>query len=155
MWHKGFLHKLSSYGISWTVFSFIKSLLSGRTMKVIINGCSSEEHEINAGISQGTLLSPTLFLLYINNLPTNILRSLINIMQTISWFRVGHLQKSRWPKPGSWYLCKPKAHMSSISVKLDQFWTYFKYCHLVLILRNIKKSLLTFKHVKFFDSCFC
>lgn len=140
MWHRGLLHKLSSYGISWTVFSFIKSFLSGRTMKVVVNGRSSEEHEINAGNPQGTLFSPTLFLTYINNLLKNILRSLINIMQTISWFRVGNLQKSRWLKPVSWYFCKPKTHMSSVSVKLDQFWTYFKFCYLVLILRNIKKS---------------
>lgn len=37
-------------------------------MKVIVNGQSSEVHEINSGVLQGSLLNPTLFLLYINTL---------------------------------------------------------------------------------------
>lgn len=48
-------------------------------MKVVLNHQSSEAHEINAGIHQDALLEPTLFLLYINDLPKNIFRSLINV----------------------------------------------------------------------------
>lgn len=38
-----------------------------------------ESHEINEGVSQGSLFSLTLFLLFINDLPRNIFRSLVNL----------------------------------------------------------------------------
>ena len=40
VWHKGLLCKLSSYGISGRVHSIIKSFLTGRKLKVIVNGQS-------------------------------------------------------------------------------------------------------------------
>lgn len=48
-------------------------------MNIFVNGYSSKAHEINAGILQGILLSPTFLLLYINYLPKNIFRSPVNI----------------------------------------------------------------------------
>lgn len=62
--NKVWLHKLSSYNITGRVFSVIKSFLSGRSMKVV-NGQSSEAHEINVGILQSPLIYSTLFLLYL------------------------------------------------------------------------------------------
>ena len=38
VWHKGLLHKLEGYGINGRVLPIIKSFLTGRTMKVVING---------------------------------------------------------------------------------------------------------------------
>lgn len=58
--HRGLGHKLSS--ISQRVFAIIKSFLSGRSMKVIVNGQSSETHEFNEGMPQGSLFGSTLFL---------------------------------------------------------------------------------------------
>ena len=79
VWHKGLLHKLFSYGISGRIYSIIKSFLSSRSMKVVVNGQSSEVHEINAGVPQGSVLGPTLFLIFINDLPDSVIRSFINI----------------------------------------------------------------------------
>lgn len=48
-------------------------------VKIDVNGESSEELEINAGICQSSLLDTTIFLLYIKDLPKNMPRSVVNI----------------------------------------------------------------------------
>ena len=41
-------------------------------MKFHWMGKSSQEHKVNAGVRQGTILGPTRFLLHINDLPDNV-----------------------------------------------------------------------------------
>ena len=68
VWHAGLLHKLNSYGISGQIFGLISSFLSNKQLRVVLDGKSSEEYPVNAGVTQGSILGPTLFLLCINDL---------------------------------------------------------------------------------------
>lgn len=70
---RGLLHKLTSYGITRRVPSVIRFFLTGKTMKVVVNGMSSEAHGVNAGVLQGSVLGSTLYMLYVNDLSKNTL----------------------------------------------------------------------------------
>ena len=73
VWHAGLHQNLKSYGISGKVFGLISSFLSNRRLQVVLDGKSSQEYPVNAGISQGSIVGSTLFQLYINDLPDNVI----------------------------------------------------------------------------------
>ena len=50
-------------------YDFISSFLSNRQLQLILDGKSSQEYSVNAGVPQGSILGSTLFLLYANNVP--------------------------------------------------------------------------------------
>ena len=65
--------KLKSYGISGQTSLLISSFLSNRWLQVVLDGKSSQEYPVNSGLPKGSILGPTLFLLYINDLADDVI----------------------------------------------------------------------------------
>ena len=71
IWHKGLLAKLPMFGLHHTLINWIGSFLSDRSIAVRVDGFLPNLHSINSAVSQGSVISPVLIILFINDLLTS------------------------------------------------------------------------------------
>ena len=69
LWRNGLLYKLKKLDIQGNVLEYIQHFLSNRSIQVRIGGEFSRTYSVQNGTPQGSVLSPLLFLLMINDLP--------------------------------------------------------------------------------------
>lgn len=67
--HDLLLARAEGLGIRGNAHDWLKSYLTGRTARVVIDGVESRAQLVDVGTPQGSCISPTLFTIFINNLP--------------------------------------------------------------------------------------
>jgi ribonuclease HI len=73
VWIDGLLYKLHhDLGIKGNLFYMIRAMLKSRTIQVVCDGKISLVYVLEAGVLQGSVLAPLLFLIYIHGLTTSL-----------------------------------------------------------------------------------
>ena len=72
VWHSSLLSNLQDYGVERVSLALLKGYLDNRHQRVVLNGHTSERRKINSRVSQGSVLEPLLFLIFINGPPDGI-----------------------------------------------------------------------------------
>ena len=70
--HKGLVFKMKCNGIQGDLLSLLSDFLDNRYQRTLLNGKTSEWAHIEAGVPQGSVIGPLLFLIYINNITADI-----------------------------------------------------------------------------------
>ena len=85
--HKRLLLKLKTFGIEGKIFDWIKSFLTNRRQRVVVEGEISSYKNVLSGIPQGSVLGPLLFILFVNDLPQLVNSELFMFADDIKLFR--------------------------------------------------------------------
>jgi len=71
LWKNGLIYKMKKHGINGKIINWIEDFLSNRKIRVNVNNTLSDSYTLENGTPQGSVISPILFLLIINDFPSN------------------------------------------------------------------------------------
>ena len=80
------------------MFGFILSFHSNRRLRVVLDGKSSQEHSVNSGVPQSSILGPTLFLLHINDLHDDVIYDTVIYADDAILYSKCDQTSDMWPK---------------------------------------------------------
>ena len=154
VWHAGLLHTLNACGISDAFLDWFRDYLSQRRQRVVISGVYSDWTYTQAGVPQGSVLGPLLFLIYINDIVKDIGSNILIFADDTSLYIIvtdpdtsAELLSSDLTKIGDWAdkwlvtFQPPKTDSLVVSRKIN------KPVYPPLFMQNQQKEVDTHKHL--------
>jgi len=86
--HSRLLAKIENHGIGGKVLAWIKEWLHGRRQRVCIDGYKSTWKVVSSGVPQGSVLGPILFLIFINDLDSKLISSILKFADDTKLFGI-------------------------------------------------------------------
>ena len=142
--HKRLLLKAHYYGIRNKSNTWLRSFLTGRSQRVVVNGSNSTWSPVLSGVPQGTVLGPILFLMFINDLPHNIASGIKLFADDCVFYRPinsteDHLALQRdldqldtWASTWQMKFAPTKCFVMSVTLKKSRFKFSYSLCNVQL-----------------------
>ena len=85
--HTKLIGKLKNYGISGRILDWVRSWLSDRYQRVVINGKVSDWERVLSGVPQGSVLGPLLFLIFVDDMDSAIVSKCLKFADDTKIFK--------------------------------------------------------------------
>ena len=123
--------------MSGQIFGLILSFFSNRYLWVVPDGKSSKEYSVNAGVPQGSILVLTLFLLYINDLPDDVICNIAVLADDTTLHSKCDQASDLWQELelANWHL--------NLNLIYETLWTEAGNSLLISVLEKLDWFLLT------------